>query len=109
MSMKGLRGTVKFARSRGGRKISSSVISRIKSRYRGVEIDIPEKFKGEVHGYLRIPVVGEYGIQFLGRVMDMLRRRGLEINGYTIAETVMEEFMGGTEGEHRIFEEVSNA
>jgi hypothetical protein len=109
MAVKRARGTVNFARSRGLRTLNSSVVNRIKDRIKEKEILIPSKFGGETHGYLRIPVMGEYGIQFVGRVVEILRRRGREINGYTMAEVVMEEFMGGTEGEHLLFEEVVNA
>jgi hypothetical protein len=109
MAVKRARGTVNFARSRGLRTLNSSVVSRIKNRIKEKEVLVPAKFGGEVHGYLRIPVVGEYGIQFVGRVVEILRRRGRDINGYTMAEVVMEEFMGGTEGEHILFGEVSDA
>lgn len=109
MVVKRARGTVKFARSRGLRTLNSSVVNRIKGRIRDKEVLIPDKFRGEIHGFLRIPVCGEYGIQFVGRVVEILRRRGKEVNSFTMAEVVMEEFMGGTEGEHRIFGEVSNA
>ncbi len=109
MVVKGVRPNTKFARSRGLRTLNDSVVNRIKSRVKDKEVIIPAKFSGDVHGFLRIPVVGEYGIQFVGRVVEILRRRGKEVNSFTMAEVVMEEFMGGTEGEHRIFGEVSNA
>jgi hypothetical protein len=109
MVVKAVRPNTKFARSRGLRTLNDSVVNRIKSRAKDKEVVVPDKFSGDVHGYMRIPVCGEYGLQFLGRVIDILRRRGKAVNSFTMAEIVMEEFMGGTEGEHKIFEEVANA
>lgn len=109
MVVKGVRPNTRFARSRGLRTLNDSVVNRIKNRVKDKEVIIPAKFSGDVHGFLRIPVCGDYGLQFLGRVIDILRRRGKAVNSFSMAEIVMEEFMGGTEGEHRIFGEVSNA
>lgn len=109
MVVKGVRPNTRFARSRGLRTLNESVVNRIKNRTKDREVVVPAKFAGEVYGFMRIPVCGEYGIQFVGRVVEILRRRGREVNSYTMAEVVMEEFMGGTEGEHQIFEEVGNA
>lgn len=109
MVVKGIRPNTRFARSRGLRTLNDSVVNRIKSRTKDKEIIVPAKFSGDVHGFLRIPVCGEYGIQFVGRVVEILRRRGKPVNSFSMAEVVMEEFMGGTEGEHQIFAEVGNA
>lgn len=109
MVVKGVRPNTRFARSRGLRTLNDSVVNRIKSRTKDREVIVPAKFSGDVYGFLRIPVCGEYGIQFVGRVVEMLRRRGKAVNSYTMAEVVMEEFMGGTEGEHQIFAEVADA
>lgn len=111
MSMKG---KVRDGRLFGKRRASASsksVVKRIQRRIEKEELSemFPPKFAGDLYGFLRVPVVGKHGLQFLGRLMDGLRRRGKSVNGFTLAELLIDGYMEHSEVEHLNYREANNA